>query len=277
VDHAEAHEWLDDLALEPRRLALLDDDGSPAASAFRTHAAGCETCLADLQAWQRTHVSVAEAAGPGADAFAPVVDPALALPAWLRDRVAAIPRANPQPGVRPGERAGAPAPASRRRGVSRLGLLAAAVAAAVVIGVGAVAVDQARRMDAVQRELVELASMNASLTRILAEPDHVAVSLSGLDGAPAGAVAWTPLEIVVASTALAPPPEGMEYRCWIERDGARTLIGAMHVEGGLAYWSGPISAYERLDLGPGGVLGVSLEAVGRPGGNAPVIAGALPG
>ena len=117
--------------------------------------------------------------------------------------------------------------------------------------------------------------LSKSVDRVLRDADHTAISLVGLDGEPAGTAAWSSAEIVVMSTALTPPGAGAEYRCWVERDGQRTPIGAMRFADGVAYWWGPLDRYDDLPF-EGGRLGVSLEVTGQPGGGAPVLLGELP-
>ncbi len=145
----------------------------------------------------------------------------------------------------------------------------------LVIGVGGLAAEQARQADVARRQVSELTALSSSIDRVL-HGEHDAIALVGLDGAPAGTVAWSPAEIVVMTTALTPPGAGTEYRCWVERDGQRTPIGVMRFADGLAYWAGSLDRYDDLPLDGGGRLGVSLEQTGQGGGGAPVLVGELP-
>jgi hypothetical protein len=145
----------------------------------------------------------------------------------------------------------------------------------VIVGLTGVAVDQARRSERADQQATALADLASRLERVM-RADHTSVPLVGLDGQPAGTAAWSTDTIVVVSTALAPPGQGLEYRCWVERDGQRTPVGVMRFDGGLAAWAGPIGRYDDLALDGGGRLGVSLETVGKPGGSAPVLIGQLP-
>ena len=63
-------------------------------------------------------------------------------------------------------------------------------------------------------------------------------------------------ELVVVADGLTEPASGMEYRCWVDIDGARQGIGKMFFGGGLAYWVGPSPAVAGLD--GGATFGVSL-------------------
>ncbi len=75
MDHAEAHERIADLALEPRRLVELETDPTPEDRALLAHVATCATCRADLDAWRLTHDAVF-----AATADTTVGDPLLAGP-----------------------------------------------------------------------------------------------------------------------------------------------------------------------------------------------------
>jgi hypothetical protein len=65
MEHAEAHERLSDLALEPGRLAGLEADSSAGAAELRAHLASCERCRADLAGWRRTWAEVARVSEAG--------------------------------------------------------------------------------------------------------------------------------------------------------------------------------------------------------------------
>jgi len=285
MDHAEAHERLADLALEPRRLVELEGDPTPEERALLAHVTTCATCRADLDAWRLTHEAVL-----AATAGSTVGDPSLAEPRTapmappdtLRSAVAAIPGRSPRLLEASSSRAApgaasvaAPKAAPVGRPRWRLTAVAAVVVVGLVIGLGGVAVDQARQADVARRQVGELAELSSSVDRVL-HGEHAAISLVGVDGAPAGTVAWSPAEIVVMTTALTPPGAGAEYRCWVERDGRRTPIGVMRFAEGLAYWAGPRARYDDLPLDGGGRLGVSLEHTGEAGGGAPVLVGELP-
>jgi hypothetical protein len=61
LDHAEAHERLADLALEP---GALDRLGPAATDALGAHVVTCETCRRDVEAWRRTHAASSRPADP---------------------------------------------------------------------------------------------------------------------------------------------------------------------------------------------------------------------
>ncbi len=290
MDHAEAHERIADLALEPRRLIDLETDPTPEVRALRDHVRTCTACQADLDAWRRTHeavlatASLADLATAGGSEAAgrpdvPTPDGASEPPASLRLAVAAIPGHSLRPLESEGRPAPAgiapPAPAISGRSGWRLPALAAVLVIGLVVGLGAVVADQVGRADVARHQVDQLVGLSKSVDRVLRDDDHTAISLVGLDGEPAGTAAWSSAEIVVMSTALTPPGAGAEYRCWVEHDGQRTPIGAMRFADRVAYWWGPLDRYDDLPLN-GGRLGVSLEMTGQPGSSAPVLVGELP-
>ena len=282
MDHAEAHERIADLALEPRRVIDLETDPSPEARALLAHVRTCTACRADLDAWRRTHEAVlatASLADPAGRRDVTTPDDVTQPPASLRTAVAAIPSYALRPveseGRRPSAWTAPAAPLATRRSGWRLPALAAVLVIGLVVGLGAVVADQVGRADVARHQVDQLVGLSKSVDRVLRDADHTAISLVGLDGEPAGTAAWSSAEIVVMSTALTPPGAGAEYRCWVERDGQRTPIGAMRFADGVAYWWGPMDRYDELPF-EGGRLGVSLELTGQPGSGAPVLLGELP-
>ncbi len=71
MDHAEAHERLGDLALEPERLAALDHDPAPVASALRAHLEGCDDCQLELESLRRTEGAIHDAFAGSAETGPP--------------------------------------------------------------------------------------------------------------------------------------------------------------------------------------------------------------
>jgi hypothetical protein len=282
MDHAEAHERIADLAIEPRHLVDLQVDPSPEERDLLAHVGACPTCRAELDAWRRTHEAVLEAARSGGIATERQPDGGLDRgsiepPTGLRAAVSAIPRRSPRQ-LDPAGGAAAPlvAAARRPRPARQLVALAAVIVIGLVVGLGAVALDQTRQADIAEDQIKGLTALSTSVDRVLRDAGHTSVALVGLDGSPAGTAAWSSDEIVVITTALTPPGPGAEYRCWVDRDGQRTAIGVMRFADDIAYWWGPMGRYEDLPLDGGGTLGVSLELIGEDGGNAPILTGELP-
>ena len=153
--------------------------------------------------------------------------------------------------------------------------LAAVAAVVVLLGGGGLVVDLARQRDqATQQrdqargEAQQLAGVAGTLDALLAEPGHRVASLaSTATGHAVGSVVWGPASsrLAVVTGALAAPPPGTTYRCWVERDGVRHVIGQMEFGEGLAYWAGWVDP--ASGIGPGSRIGVSL--VKGTGGGAP--------
>ncbi|MDX6580765.1 MAG: hypothetical protein QOJ47_2314, partial [Gaiellales bacterium] len=229
MQHAEAHERLADLALEPRAFLAFDRDRSPEAGELRAHVAGCATCAADAEGWRGTHVAVLEVLGyaPVQGSVAPFDDQPIALPPGLRAAVAAIPgqERTAQLGAAPGVTVPlvplVPPVAPVRRGASSsrarwwLGLAAALVVA--IAGAGAVAIDRAHQADVARAESAELVRLVRSTEQILADPGHTSITLASASGTASGLVAWSDTDSVVIATGLNPPDAGLAYRCWVEK------------------------------------------------------------
>jgi hypothetical protein len=283
MEHAEAHERLADLVLEPKALASLATDPSSEAAELLAHLARCPTCRAEFETWRLTHDSILSAldgSSPGTgtmDSWSD--DPSLQAPGSLRAAVADIPRSTPS--TRSAGQVATPIdgePASRRPVTwwRRVAVVAATTGLVVAVGAGLVAVDQARLADTAREETGGLAALVSWTERILADPEHVSFALVGLDGVPAGSAAWSGGEYVITTTALAPPAPGTEYRCWVRRGAERTPIGVMRFADGTAYWWGNVEleqGFWRL----GGQLGVSVETIGEEGVGPPILLGRLGG
>jgi hypothetical protein len=268
MDHAEAHERIADLAIEPGRLAQLRSP-SPSAQDERllAHVAGCQTCQAELEAWAEVHgLLAASLAGAGdrrgeassVSAESIRTEP-IRLPEELRRRVLGIPRAEERSArlasvpTRPGAAA-----SIGRRGRFARALLATAAAIVVLVGAGVIR-DQATRLETARAEQQELSELTAALDRLLSSPKHAIAALERPDGSAGGSVSWSGQDIVVLTTALQPPSAGQTYRCWLREGETRTSIGRMHFVGGVAYWSGSLDEWATVSITSGSELGVSLE------------------
>lgn len=278
MQHAEAHERLADLALEPGAFVALDQDASPEVAELRAHVAGCPTCVAELEAWRRTQVTMLEvfSGSVAGSSAATIDDQPIALPPELRAAVARIPtmeraRAAAEDG------AGAPTLLSSRRpfrGRAWLGLAAALVVA--LAGSGALALNQARQLDVARGESAELGRLVRTTEQVLAEPGNTSVALTAADGSSAGMVAWSKTDAIVIATKLTEPPAGQVYRCWVEKNGTRSPVGDMSFHQGLGYWWQHPYETSGPSLWGGGTLVVALGPPDGPGG--PALASAtLPG
>lgn len=294
LGHAEAHERLADLALEP---GALDGLGPAATDPLGAHLATCEACRRDVEAWRRTHARLLEARGPGEDRvdLAQLAgDQPIPAPTQVRGAVLAAARRTPvvsrstrgaagavivhgqavAPGSGVGEGSAIRLPSRGRPAIGRL-LPLVAVLAIAVVGAG-VLLDQASRLDRADREVARLEAVTASLNRVLRDPAHQVVDLRGADGSPSGSLSWSSRDLVVLTTALEPPPPDRVYRCWIERDGKRSPVGQMWFAGGSAFWNGTLDEWATTSFEAGGTFGVSLEPVSGPAGNPAVLVAELP-
>ncbi len=168
-------------------------------------------------------------------------------------------------------------PARRRRRI--LTLLAAAAVVALLAGGGGLLADLARQRDVALQErdqahaqAQQLARVTGVLDALLVEPgSRLAPLASTATGQTMGSVVWGPgsNRLAVVVDALAAPPPGSTYRCWVERDGVRHVIGEMRFGEGLAYWAGWVDP--ASGIGPGSRFGVSLVSASGGGGEAPAV------
>jgi Anti-sigma-K factor rskA, C-terminal len=265
IGHAGTLERLEEAALERGGIArLVSSDADVAA-----HLDACAACAAERDAWLRVGDALTDALASGRER-AIASD---ALPVDLSGRTLArvaaqgAPRRPPQGGPPVGARRGPmPATVARIRGRGgRMWLLATAAAIAVLLGATVVADimhqrDQlAQERDQARQETHQIADLASTLDALLREPDHRLVALAATGTTvPEGTVVWGAQSgrLAVVTADLPQPPAGSEYRCWVERGGTRTAVGAMEFGAGLAYWAGWVDP--ASGIGPGSVFGVSL-------------------
>lgn len=304
IGHAEAHERLLDLALEPealQRLALdlTEMNARSMDDPFVVHVASCSTCRDAVASWERTHSTVRQAlSGPPGSAEIRLADLAedtpIAAPAALRsillERIGGSSDFEPAPrgagrenevALRDDEASDSlPTPESRsvRRGLRLVGrrrhLLPLVAVIAIVAVTGGLVINQSTRLDEARRETAALELVAATVDRVLRDPAHRVVDLRAADGAPAGSISWSSRDFVVLTGALQPPPPGRIYACWIERDGVRSPVGQMWFAGGTAFWTGSLDEWATTSFGSG-TFGISLEPVTGPRGNPAVLVGDL--
>lgn len=289
MEHADAHERIADLSLEPDRLVQLArelasvDRGAAvyvSRDAFVDHVAWCEVCREEVGAWYRAHTLVHEALvdPTGPVLLADVADgEPMTAPAHLRESVLTRIKLDALPetpfGRVPQRRV---VPAIRSR-VSRRRLLPLVAVMSILVVAGGLVLDGNARLGRAESEALALQTMSATLDRVLQDPNHWVVDLRGVDGQSRGSVSWSTRDLVVLTTALAPPPEGRVYRCWLERDGQRSGVGRMVFAGGTSFWVGTLGAWGSTSFGPGSTFGISLEPVSGSEGNPAILAAALGG
>lgn len=255
IDHAAAHERIADLALEPGRLATLEASPDPLDRALIDHAAGCDECRAEIEAWRRTQTLVAlGVAGRPAEDEALVP---LRAPEPIRDAVLARVGA---------ERAATAArsglgPTWRRLGWGRRNLLALAAAVVLVVVAGGVIADQLTRLDEVSAQARRMQYVVRVVDRVMADSAHRTVDLREPDGTRAGSVSWSSHDFIVLTTALAPPADGQLYRCWLSDGGAGWAVGEMYFVEGTGYWVGELDRWATFEIGSDTIFRVSLEPV----------------
>jgi len=258
MDHAEAHERIADLALEPDRLADLASSSADGDQALREHIRTCSRCQAALADWRTFQRSLSAAmAGNVREQLEPIIPPAA-----LRGKVLAAAHAEPRP-AQPAQPADNVVDLnSRRRRIAPTALLAlAAVLALVAVGLGALFVrDQSAELETAQIEHQWLSETVAAMNRILVTPDHHTVSLATAAGSPAGTLAWSRHDLVVLSRGLAQPPAGQVYRCWLNYDGHDTPMGWMWFVDGNAFWTSSTNDWASIDLNPDKQFLVTLES-----------------
>jgi hypothetical protein len=268
MDHAAAHERIEDLLLEPARLAGLRSSAAPEDVALREHLDGCPACRADLDGWARLQSALGEAL-PGTDMGAAAAVGPVELPPSLRARVLTAVRADraadhaAMAPVAMGPAATASGTTARLPGMGLLtqpraawlGLAAALVV--LVVGAGVVA-EQTSRLATAQTEAAALTEAMAAVDRILEVP-HKVVPLQRTDGVAAGSISWSRHDWVVLTSALTQPPAGQLYKCWLERDGRTLPVGVMEFAGTTAYWVASVDEFATWEMGPGARFVVTLE------------------
>ncbi len=299
TEHRDTREMLELAAAEPDGLDRLEAGDTPEAAAVVGHLAGCPSCLEELARLRRAEALLrpilAAAPDPGLRArtlayvramgvprdagpavAAPAAPPVAAPAAPPLAEPAAPPVAEPPVAELPAPAPAAlPAQGTRGRAVS-VPSWAASLAAVLIVGLVAGALlgggdraggnaDPAVALDAIARETAVL----------VAAGDARSVALADASGVPLGSLVLSSSEgrMVVSAAGLGAPPDGSEYRCWVEVEGARRAIGSMWVAGDVAWWAGDVALPTMLP--PGVVYGVSLVEEGAAGPGSVVLTGEL--
>ena len=253
MDHAQAHERIADLALEPSDLEAMLASDSPEDRALAEHVSGCATCRAELDSWQGVHRTLSGALQshkPGARLDVEPIEPG----DELRTRILGLARAADRPIAR-----SAPARLaflSSRTWSPFVGLAAALVVA--IAGTFLLAGPGASLLHTVD-EARALSEVVASMDRIMADPDHQVAVLKTTSGQSAGSLAWASRDLVVLSSALTSPGQGRTYRCWLSTTDGEEPMGEMEFAGATAYWVGSLGEWASVSLEPGARFIVSLE------------------
>ncbi len=276
MDHESTLEQLELAAVEPGGLERLMAGDTGAAQAVAAHLAGCPSCTDELARLDRTSSVIRQTvrALPPLDLKSRTLA-AIRTEGVVRPLASAAPISVPAPS--PASVAMA-APVHSRRSNRLIGQVAT-IAAAVVLSVattwlvvGAGADD---RLATQAQTIVALERVTSETAALATQPDTARVRLAGVtDKTLDGYLAFSPAttELVVVVKGLTPPPEGQEYRCWVEVDGARQRVGRMFFSPDLSFWVGPAPAV--AGLAGGAMFGVSLvDAAGASVDSPPVILG----
>ena len=288
MDHQDVLEQLELAAVEPGGLDRLMAGDTASAAAVAGHLAGCERCTGELERLRRAVPLLRDVVRttPPADlrerTLAYVTEHGVVRGSGAG--VAAAPRSGspvvpppPGPAREPSSGAGVIAIDERRRS-SPLPWIAA-IAAAVVLSVAASTTFMNAQLDArlaeQARAIGGLEAVTTATLTLTAQPDVRRVALASVDGtSTSGSLLFSPrtTELVVVAEGLTPPPAGQEYRCWVQDDAGRQVVGRMYFAGALAYWVGDTPGVGALT--PGATFGVSLADVGGSGADAePVLTG----
>lgn len=261
MDHAAAHERIEDLLLDPRRLADLERSTAPDDIALREHVAGCPACRADLDAWRTLEQAIASSLPRSASEATAATEPT-ELPPSLRAAVVDKVRSEPR---EPRSIDSAPsAPGAPGRRASRVApLLAMAAALILLVGGSAVVVlDQAGKRAAAEAETAALTTALAAVDRVLAESANKVVQLNRPDGTSAGSISWSRHDWVVITTALPRPPAGQVYLCWLVEGDTAQLIGDMQFAGNTAFWAASVDKWATWEIKPTTRFVVTLQPEG---------------
>jgi hypothetical protein len=261
MDHAGAHDRIEDLILEPARLEALESSTDADDIALREHVAGCAGCRADLDAWRRLGQAIGEALPVTPQAASEAVEP-IEPPASLRARVIGAVHEEARPAERPAPIDLEGRRADRRRPPGRLtSWVGLAAALALAVGsVGVIAIDQASQRATADAETAAMTRVVAAVDRVLASP-HKVVSLLTPDGTAAGSISWSRHDWVVLTTSLEQPRSNERYTCWLEEPGRSVQVGQMSFAGPTAYWIASTDEWATWEIGPETKFVVTIEAV----------------
>lgn len=253
-----AHERIQDLLLEPARLATFAKSTAADDVALREHLDGCPACRADLHTWARLQRALADAL-PTDAAEAAAATTSLEPPASLRAKVIAATR--PAEGRLPLLERAAIGLASLFTLPRRAWVATALVVAVMLVGAGVI-LDQAGRISEAQADARSLAGAVAAVGRINAEPQHRVVALKTQDGTAAGSISWSRHDWVVLTSALSAPRADQRYKCWLEDGSKSVAVGVMEFADGTAYWVATVDEWKTWAIEPTTQFVVSLEPAG---------------
>ncbi|HUP83545.1 MAG TPA: hypothetical protein VM284_05075 [Candidatus Limnocylindria bacterium] len=232
IDHDAVRDWIDDAFLTP---GMRDGDDTTA-RAVRAHLAACADCGAYDDETRRAALKLDLARGPSPEVRTRTLAAAQRL---ARARTGAT----APPGTRPGF----------NRGLTwRLAALGLVIA---IVGAGAGAWWSGRH-DSDVDHLSDAVAMMATLATNSGAHEVVLRDGAG-NGEGIAMLSPSTRQLSMFATHL---PAGVEYHCYLERNGQRTWIGSMYADGGVQFWAGDMDA--RVDMQPGDVLVVAADETG---------------
>ncbi|WP_017557579.1 anti-sigma factor [Nocardiopsis baichengensis] len=225
-------------------------------SEVETHLAECEDCRRDLREFQETAARLggAEAAGPPEGLWEKVRAQAVRtrqLPpeaSGIEDEAGADGGGGTGTGTDGGSGGGATVVPLRSRLVRRLPWAVAAAAAAAALVLGAVAVDQERRMQELQRHTSEVEALLAApgtekMDRPVSESEAQATVFASNDHD----------TMMIMVKGLPPAPDGKAYQLWyVDEDGMRSA--GMLEEDGEGMLTGMVKGMSGAEQ-----LGITME------------------
>jgi hypothetical protein len=268
---ARTREALEIAAVEPHGLDILAEARTPEDATVVAHVAACAECAAE--AARLREIAVLLRSG-----FAPSPTPD------LRERTLAYVGAVGRPRA-----STAPRPVALPRGAPsrRVALVGLAMAAIVVVAVGAtalVATGVVRSELAAERDrAAQLARKASTALRLLDDPAAIRIPMAGPGGFSGVAVISTSgygggITGAVVAPGLPEAAAGSEYVCYVVIDGQRRFVGRMAGDGTMHAWAGPLDAFADARPGSVGEYGVLLVPAGSGSvEGVPVMTGSLQG
>lgn len=229
MDHDAARDWIDEAFLVPG----MRDEDEPTARAVRAHLTTCAECGAYDEATRRTALKLDLARGPSPE-----------VRTRTMTAVQRLARA------RKGVVGSAAAPQATRGGLTWR--LAALVLVIAVMGAGA----GAWWANAVRPDSDRLAEAVAMMSTLATDAGAHEVVLRDAAGTGNGiaVMSETSHQLAIFATHL---PAGIEFHCYVERDGERTWIGSMYVDGSVQFWAGAMDS--DMEMLPGDLLIVAAD------------------
>ena len=263
MDHAAAHERIEDLLLEPARLAALEASTAPGGR----RAARAPRRLPGLPRGPRRLAAVCRWPSRTRCRAIAGARPRRRLSSRWSCRPRSVPASWPRGRRRSrGERppcADRDAPVAARSPRRRLGAVGrpGGVAHRARRRRRSSRVDQVGQRAAAEAEARSPREALAAVDRVLAT-DHKVVELrTSAGGRAAGSISWSRHDWVVLTERARPSRRPTtRYLCWLETDGRSVPSGTWSSRAATAYWVASLDEWQTWEIGPTTRFVVSLEA-----------------